>query len=86
MKTVLGYTWVGWLNILPVQWLCMRLCYTADAADGELLAFGVLYWVAPGTGWFTRYWPNTRKTKLMWRKKVRVAYVELCIWTCFTTT
>jgi hypothetical protein len=70
MKTVFGYTWIGWTNILLVQWLGIRLCYVADIADGELLTLCILYWVVPGTGWFTRYWPTTHKTKTLWRKSI----------------
>lgn len=52
-----GLTWVGWLNMLVLQWLGLRLAYVVPAAGvalapprrvGWALAWGVL----PLAGWW----------------------------------
>lgn len=43
-KTLLDYTWVGWLNVIFLQWLGLRLGY------GD--KWRVIYGVIPLCGWF----------------------------------
>ena len=40
-----GATWVGWLNLLVLQWLFMRLAYNMNNE------WFILRWVIPRTGW-----------------------------------
>lgn len=46
-RKFLGFTWVGWLNILLFQWLFVRLAY------GD--RWRVLKWILPLTGWWSDY-------------------------------
>ena len=46
-KLLFGYTWVGWLNRLVLQWLFIRLYYGQH--------WGFLTRVVPLTGWGTAY-------------------------------
>jgi hypothetical protein len=59
-RKFLGFTWVGWLNILLVQWFCARLQGCIDDEDGKTTWF-IITPVAPLTGWKTNYWPKKRK-------------------------
>lgn len=43
----LGRTWVGWLNILLLQWFFIRLGYSKE--------WKLLRWVVPWTGWWSDY-------------------------------
>ena len=46
-RKFLGKTWVGWLNILILQWFFIRLAY------GD--KWRILKWIYPMTGWFTDF-------------------------------
>lgn len=46
-KKILGKTWVGWLNILLLQWFCIRLGYGNE--------WKILKWIVPCTGWWSDY-------------------------------
>jgi len=64
MRTFLGDTWVGWLNLLVVQWLFFRIYWNTEP-DGEVLGWGILGPVLPVSGWFgLRYIPRKPKA---WR-------------------
>lgn len=54
-KKFIGKTWVGWLNIILLQWLFVRLSY----GDKWRLLTGII----PMTGWNTSYRYVFRKTK-----------------------
>ena len=46
-RVFLGKTWVGWLNIMILQWFFIRLGY------GE--KWRLLRWIVPCTGWWSDY-------------------------------
>lgn len=46
-STIFGFTWVGWLNILVLQWFFVRLSY------GD--RWRILKWILPMTGWLSPY-------------------------------
>lgn len=46
-KSFLGYTWVGWLNIVVLQWFFVRLGY------GD--KWTILKGIVPLTGWWSDY-------------------------------
>jgi hypothetical protein len=48
-----GYTWVGWLNILILQWFFVRLQRTTEPLRPD--KFNLLKWIYPTTGWNTDY-------------------------------
>jgi hypothetical protein len=56
MKTILGNSWVGWLNIIILQWFFVRLFYQLKD-NGEILGYGLLLPVVPLTGWWNDYVP-----------------------------
>lgn len=47
----MGFSWVGWLNILLLQWFFVRLQVSVDD-DGTVLAYHIIGWILPLTGWF----------------------------------
>lgn len=49
MRTFLGFTWVGWLNLLALQFFFVRLVH-----DGRR-AFAFVGPVLPLTGWISGY-------------------------------
>lgn len=57
---VLGFSWVGWLNFLVLQWLCVRLQGEVDLDDGAT-KWAFIGPVLPLTGWWSRYWPKKRR-------------------------
>ena len=59
-RKFLGFTWVGWLNRLVVQWFWCRL--QGEVEDDGTTKWQVITPVAPLTGWRTSYWPRQRKT------------------------
>lgn len=56
MTKFLGYTWVGWLNILVLQWLFVRLAREIDIETGATESYAWIKGVVPLTGWFGRFW------------------------------
>lgn len=34
-RTLLGMTWVGWLNFLLLQWFGLRLCWSPTVVEGR---------------------------------------------------
>lgn len=57
MNRLFSYTWVGWLNILLLQWLFVRLYYVIDSND-QMKSYGILLPIIPFTGWYTNYLPS----------------------------
>jgi hypothetical protein len=55
-RELFGYTWVGWLNMLLLQWACVRLGYTNDGG------WRLLTRIRPGSGWSRPFqtWPPRR--------------------------
>lgn len=60
-RKFLGWTWVGWLNILLFQWFWCRLQAMVED-DNSVKAWQLIAPVAPLTGWYTKYWPKNRHT------------------------
>jgi hypothetical protein len=58
VRTLLGYTWVGWLNILLLQWFGFRVFYVLEG--GRATAYGLTGPTLPLTGWWGRYLPQPR--------------------------
>ena len=54
MRRIFGLTWVGWLNVLALQWLCVRLAYQVDTG-GRPIRWNLLVGVVPLTGWRSPY-------------------------------
>lgn len=46
-----GENWVGWLNILILQWFFVRLYYT----ECKKTKWGLLKKVVPLTGWWNEF-------------------------------
>jgi hypothetical protein len=80
MKRFLGYTWVGWLNILVIQWLFVRLSRMGDiTTDGVGVAtfraasYGIIGFVLPCSGWGWGRLSSYRWLGAPW---------EITIWRC----
>lgn len=54
MKRLFGRTWLGWLNIIILQWLFIRLARVVDK-DGNTESYCILKYVWPTTGWKNDY-------------------------------
>ena len=50
MKTLFGKTWVGWLNVLIIQFFFVRLSYGETPTQ-----WGLLRGIVPCTGWWNDY-------------------------------
>jgi len=59
MKKLFGYTWVGWLNIIVLQWLFVRLYY-AESDSGSVENYGIIFPIVPLTGWWSDYLPLSK--------------------------
>lgn len=58
-RSFLGYTWVGWLNIVLLQWFWLRLQGSID--NDRPTQWQIITPVAPLTGWRSNYWPKNRR-------------------------
>jgi hypothetical protein len=47
-------TWLGWLNILIIQWFFIRLARVLDD-NGNTIKFKIIGIIVPVTGWFSDY-------------------------------
>ena len=47
-KSILGYTWLGWLNKLLLQFFFIRLAYSVDSGK---TSWTIMKWIVPLTGW-----------------------------------
>jgi hypothetical protein len=50
-KAFLGYTWVGWLNIILLQWFFIRLAELQYTETGQHISWHIAYGIVPLTGW-----------------------------------
>ena len=76
-RRVLGYTLVGWLNILVLQWFWVRLAgHTEHRPDGIYEGWCLLYGCAPVTGWFSDYWPPPKTTGVRFLVRVYGPFVS----------
>lgn len=53
-KRYFGHSWLGWLNYIIFQWLCIRLTEVVDTdKDGKEInsKFEFDYWIKPMSGW-----------------------------------
>lgn len=57
MKTLFGYSWVGWLNIIVLQWFFTRLYYSVND-QGGVEYYGLYFPIVPLTGWWSDYFPS----------------------------
>jgi hypothetical protein len=57
MKTFFGSSWIGWLNIIVMQWLFVRLFYIQED-NGQISGYGILFPIFPLTGWWNGYFPK----------------------------
>lgn len=65
MKKFLGLSWIGWLNVLIIQWFFIRICYVLGD-DGKPKSIGFLGMVIPLTGWYSDFayvnlWQRSKK-------------------------
>ena len=49
-KTLLGFTWVGWINFILLQWFFVRIGYTDGL--GLMSEYGIFKFIVPLTGWW----------------------------------
>lgn len=61
MNKLLNYTWIGWLNIIVLQWLFVRFYY-AENEQGRIEGWGLLFPIVPLTGWWNDYVPQKHWT------------------------
>jgi hypothetical protein len=55
-RELLGLTWCGWLNVLVLQWLGLRLAYSIERADSATVTeWRLMRWIVPLTGWWHPY-------------------------------
>lgn len=60
-KKFLGHTWLGWLNLLLLQWFFLRLIEIVDASRNHY-KWRLFFGIVPTTGWNTKY-------KFVWKVK-----------------
>jgi hypothetical protein len=56
-----GYSWLGILNMLVIQWFFIRLQLTCDG--GVIVGWKLIGFIVPLTGWWSPY---------IWLKKLNV--------------
>jgi len=54
-RKILGYSWIGWLNIILLQWLFIRLQVNIDNDTNEIVKFRIIGPIFPLTGWNSPY-------------------------------
>lgn len=54
-RKFLGYTWLGWLNRILLQWFFIRLSELQQTSTQDHIAWQISYWIVPCTGWTTDY-------------------------------
>lgn len=57
MNKLFGYSWVGWLNIIILQWFFIRLYYSVNEQN-SIECYGFLFPIVPLTGWWSDYVPQ----------------------------
>lgn len=58
-RTFMGYSQIGWLNILLFQWLFIRLQMTVS--KNKIIKYKIIGIIKPCTGWNNNY---------IWIKKI----------------
>lgn len=53
-KSFFGHTWLGWLNLIILQWFFIRLAEELDLQNMHR-KWTILRWVIPTTGWKSDY-------------------------------
>ena len=56
-RLLFGFSWVGWLNIIVLQWFFVRLWYDDDGH------YGWYRGIIPTTGWNSNYRHWSKKTR-----------------------
>ena len=70
---IFGYSWVGILNQLLLQWLFVRLQVEVEnVSDRTILGVAIIYPIWPLTGWWNDYaYAGRQKVLMVWpRTKV----------------
>jgi hypothetical protein len=71
MKSFIKYlselSWVGWLNMILIQWFFIRIAYHIDEEGGRKYDFFIIGLVIPLTGW----WSDYIKLRLPWGEESR---------------
>jgi hypothetical protein len=57
MSKLFGYSWIGWLNIVILQWFFVRLFYSENE-QGNIENYGFIFPIVPLTGWWGDYFPH----------------------------
>ncbi len=58
-----GYSWVGLLNQILLQWFFIRLQCTANG-NNEIIRYQIMGFVLPLTGWWSDYVWLTKKFEI----------------------
>ncbi len=53
---VLGWSWLGVVNFLIIQWFFVRLEGVSDSKESTEMELGIRGWIMPLTGWWNKYW------------------------------
>ena len=53
-RNILGYSWVGIINIVILQWMFVRLRVTTDSAE-NIRKLDIIGPILPLTGWRSDY-------------------------------
>lgn len=68
-RTILGLTWIGWLNFMIFQWLGIRLQGVVRSRDDMTISKLQIRWGhLPLTGWWSGYWPRGDREITLWPK------------------
>jgi len=57
MSKLFGYSWIGWLNIIILQWFFVRLFYLENDR-GNVENYGFMFPIVPLIGWWGNYFPH----------------------------
>jgi hypothetical protein len=69
MKKFLGYSWLGWLNQLIIQWFFIRLQATLDDSRTNIEGLQIIGFILPLTGWWSDYiWLGEEFEVPLWGK------------------
>jgi|WetSurMetagenome_2_1015567.scaffolds.fasta_scaffold1166172_1 hypothetical protein len=55
MPIILGYSWIGLLNMILLQWSFWRLQLTIDKKTGIVTGIRMIGPIMPLTGWWSKY-------------------------------
>lgn len=57
MSKLFGYSCIGWLNIIILQWFFVRLYYVENEQN-NIKNYGFIFPIVPLTGWWSDYFPH----------------------------